>query len=36
MRPDTEAQFINAKTGKVSSHAATGADAQIQVPGYTP
>jgi len=36
MRPVTQLEFLNVKTGKISSDAATGADAQIQVPGYTP
>ncbi len=36
MRPVGQLQFLNVKTGKISSDAATGADAKIQVPGYTP
>jgi cell division protein FtsB len=36
MRPVGQIQFLNVKTGKISSDAATGAAANIKVPGYTP
>jgi Tfp pilus assembly protein PilN len=36
MKPVLQLEFLNIKTGKVSSNAATGATAQINVPGYTP
>ena len=36
MQPVKQLQFLNIKTGKVSSNAATGSTALIQVPGYTP
>jgi hypothetical protein len=36
MRPVSELQFLNVKTGRISSDAPTGAAAAIQVPGYTP
>jgi hypothetical protein len=36
MRPVGQLQFLNVKTGKISSDAASGAAANIQVPGYTP
>jgi cell division protein FtsB len=36
MRPVGQIQFLNVKTGKISSDAATGAAADIKVPGYTP
>jgi hypothetical protein len=36
MRPVQQLEFLNVKTGQVSSNAATGATAKIQVPGYTP
>ena len=35
MQPAGQLQFLNVKTGQLSSDAATGAGA-IQVPGYTP
>jgi len=36
MRPVGQLQFLNVKTGKISSDAASGAAANIQVSGYTP
>lgn len=36
MRPPGELEFLNLKTGKVSTDAGTGADSRIDVPGYTP
>ena len=36
MRPVGQIQFLNVKTGRISSDAATGAAANIKVPGYTP
>jgi hypothetical protein len=36
MRPVGQLQFLNVETGKISSDAASGAAANIQVPGYTP
>jgi len=36
MRPQGELQFIDLKTGKTSSDAATGWEKAINVPGYTP
>ena len=36
MRPVGQLLFLNAKTGKLASDAATGGVANIQVPGYTP
>ena len=36
MRPGGQIQFLNVKTGRISSDAASGAAATIQVPGYTP
>jgi len=36
MRPVGQLQFLNVKTGKISSDAASGAAADIRVPGYTP
>ena len=36
LRPVGQIQFLNVKNGKISSDAATGAAAAIQVPGYTP
>jgi Tfp pilus assembly protein PilN len=36
MKPVQQLEFLNIKTGQVSSNAATGATAQINVPGYTP
>jgi hypothetical protein len=36
MQPVKQLEFLNVKTGKVSSNEATGATAHIQVPGYTP
>jgi len=36
MRPVNQLRFLNVKTGKISTNAATGANAAIQVPGYTP
>jgi hypothetical protein len=36
MQPAGQLQFLNVKTGQISSDAATGAGATIQVPGYTP
>jgi hypothetical protein len=36
MRQPGQIQFLNVKTGKISSDAATGPGAAIQVPGYTP
>ena len=36
MRPVGQLQFLGVKTGKISSDAASGAAANIQVPGYTP
>jgi Na+-transporting NADH:ubiquinone oxidoreductase subunit NqrC len=36
MRPDPVLQFINLKTGKVVTGKVSRADAQINVPGYTP
>jgi flagellar biosynthesis component FlhA len=36
MRPVSELQFLNVKTGRISSGAPTGAAAAIHVPGYTP
>ncbi len=36
MRPVGQLQFLNVETGKISSDAASGAAASIQVPGYTP
>ena len=36
MRPVGQLQFLNVKTGQISSDAASGTAANIQVPGYTP
>jgi len=36
MRPDPALQFINLKTGKIVAGKVSGADAQIDVPGYAP
>jgi hypothetical protein len=36
MRPDPALQFINLKTGKIVSGKVSQADAEIDVPGYTP
>jgi len=36
MRPDPALQFINLKTGKIVSGKVSRADAEINVPGYTP
>jgi Tfp pilus assembly protein PilN len=36
MKPVQQLEFLNVKTGKISSNAATGATAEINVPGYTP
>jgi hypothetical protein len=36
MRPNPNLQFINTKTGKVVTGHPSAADAQIDVPGYTP
>ena len=36
LRQPGQIQFLNVKTGKISRDAATGPDAAIQVPGYTP
>ncbi len=36
MRPDGELQFIDLKTGEISSDAGGGTVAAIDVPGYTP
>jgi len=36
MKPVQQLEFLNVKTGKISSNAATGSTAQIDVPGYTP
>jgi hypothetical protein len=36
MRPDGELEFIDLKTGKTSTDAATGWESAINVPGYTP
>ena len=36
MRPDPHLQFINLKTGKVVKGQVSNADAEINVPGYTP
>ena len=36
MRPDPGLQFINLKTGRVVSGKVSRADAEINVPGYTP
>ena len=36
MRPDPHLQFINLKTGKVVKGQVSEADAEINVPGYTP
>ena len=36
MRPNPNLQFINTKTGKVVTGHPSAADAQINVPGYTP
>jgi multidrug efflux pump subunit AcrA (membrane-fusion protein) len=36
MRPTGEIRFIDLKTGKTSSDAATGWESEINVPGYTP
>lgn len=36
MKQAGQLQFLNVKTGQISSDAATGAGATIQVPGYTP
>jgi hypothetical protein len=36
MRPDPVLQFINLKTGKVVTGKVSRADAEINVPGYTP
>src|ERR1700761_8439375 len=36
MKPVSQLEFLNVKTGQVSSNAATGSTAQIAVPGYTP
>jgi hypothetical protein len=36
MRPAGELRFLNLKTGKVQTDAGSGAEAAINVPGYTP
>jgi Tfp pilus assembly protein PilN len=36
MQPVQQLEFLNVKTGQVSSNSATGSTAQIAVPGYTP
>jgi Tfp pilus assembly protein PilN len=36
LQPVKQLEFLNIKTGKVSSNAATGSTARISVPGYTP
>ena len=36
MRPAGELRFLNLKTGQVQTDAGSGADAAINVPGYTP
>ena len=36
MRPNSQLQFINLKTGKVVKGQVSKADAEINVPGYTP
>ena len=36
MRQDPSLQFINLKTGKIVSGKVSKADAEINVPGYTP
>ena len=36
LQPVKQLEFLNIKTGKVSSNTATGSTARIQVPGYTP
>jgi hypothetical protein len=36
MRPNGELRFIDLKTGKTSTDAATGWESEINVPGYTP
>ena len=36
MRPNPRLQFINLKTGKVVKGRISKADAEINVPGYTP
>ena len=36
MRPVGQLQFLNVETGKISSDSASGAAADIRVPGYTP
>lgn len=36
MKPVQQLEYLNVKTGHISSNAATGPTAKIQVPGYTP
>jgi cell division septal protein FtsQ len=36
LQPVKQLEFLNVKTGQISSNAATGSTAHIQVPGYTP
>jgi predicted transcriptional regulator len=36
MKPVSQLEFLNVKTGQVSGNSATGSTAQIDVPGYTP